>query len=1031
MRNLKKILSLALALVMTLSVMSFASAASNNFGDSDEINADYAEAVDVLNGLKVFVGDTNNDFNPKDNISRAEAAAVIYRIATQDVTNAQIGMYATSNYFSDVTPDNWFAGYVNYCANATYIKGTGEDLFDPYGNVTGYQVLAMILRVAGYDANGEFTGVDWQIKVASTAKELGIIDTVSDVRLDQAVTREVVAELLFQTLEKVNKVRYTNAFGYVTEFGNGYNYDNLGDYLFGLDKTTVLNLDEWGRPGYRWTATKPAAVKGTIAEYALTPVYTSTVKNDECDIAKTIGLTKDAQIEKGYIDCEEQAVDNNGKIEVLGTTVYMGAQGRVTEIYDLSQANLKDEDGKAITGYRVVEINTYLGVVTKTTEAYTDKNNHPVAATATVKVYLDLADSGDAYDAEKAYTDTVTLTTDKYAVGDYLLVDGKVTTTTNDDGDVNGMKITVKDHQAATIVAGGVLNGWTNGKGEDPNTSTVGTTEYKDSDKFVLNWRSAEDSSWAVAKDTYGNIIGLVPAVSNYLVVEKIEWKHSTDKIGEGVAKANIVLSDGTSLSNVVVSYVNGVPVTDTGDTTGNVDKATVSDYYTNNGDYYGHIYTYSVNADGTYTLVAHAEDSTNPADVESVEITQGQASINVANVNKYVANSTTVFLLKGANEYTYTKYVGRDNVPSGKGTICVLTDDNGYATLVVSADYKLAGNTFIAFVTDDDADVTKNPLGTGYKVFKQGETTSTTIYDYTTTAAYDKLEEDEPDDGSDYQGNYAAFAFDKAGLYKIEVNTKGQIVSMSEQVDLQDLDAESETTDPTNFADFDDSFVRVMVKAKDKNTSIQVAAYGSGEANNDKDNDLGYTVTAGDAFIDLKLTSDTKVIKVTKDAFDSTDATLSAGKLSDVITGSVVLVAYSTSGKTGYEKYTADTIYVIYVTKSASNNTPSTGISATLTFALPATGVTVSHDKTVYVDTNTETVTTTDWEFVVTTGTTAPTVVVTKTNDSSDVTSTYLKNITDDNSTGTGNYTYKLTGLKDGDGLTITVNGGSTAQGG
>jgi hypothetical protein len=374
MRNLKKILSLALALVMTLSVMSFASAATS-FGDADEINANYAEAVDVLSGLKVFVGDTNDDFNPKDNISRAEVAAVIYRIATQDVTNAQIEMYATSDYFDDVTPDKWFAGYVNYCANATYIKGTGARDFEPYGEVTGYQVLAMILRAAGYDANGEFTGADWQIKVASTSKELGIIDTVTDVRLDQPVTREVVAELLFQTLQNVQKVRYTNAFGYIP-YG-----DVLGKALFGLD--TRDTTDAWGRPGTEWYATKPGNKEYNVVTYNKTPVYTATTKVFECDIAKEVGFTKTAAIEAAYIDGEtytltDEAVTTNNlaTINPVATTSAVGAVGRQLEVYDMG-AN----------GYRLVEINTYLAKVQDVTADTTDRNGHVTPGYTTLTVY--------------------------------------------------------------------------------------------------------------------------------------------------------------------------------------------------------------------------------------------------------------------------------------------------------------------------------------------------------------------------------------------------------------------------------------------------------------------------------------------------------------------------------------------------------------------------------------------------------------------------------------------------------------------
>ena len=70
-------------------------------------------------------------FQPKGNITRAEVAAIIYRIATGDVTDSQASIYSTYGQFTDVADGSWYAGYVNYCANAGYIKGRGNKIFDP------------------------------------------------------------------------------------------------------------------------------------------------------------------------------------------------------------------------------------------------------------------------------------------------------------------------------------------------------------------------------------------------------------------------------------------------------------------------------------------------------------------------------------------------------------------------------------------------------------------------------------------------------------------------------------------------------------------------------------------------------------------------------------------------------------------------------------------------------------------------------------------------------------------------------------
>ena len=81
MRNLKKILALVLALVMSLSLMATASAA--DFTDAGSVNDTYALAAKVLNGVEVFRGYEDGSFKPQNNITRAEVAAIVYRIATR------------------------------------------------------------------------------------------------------------------------------------------------------------------------------------------------------------------------------------------------------------------------------------------------------------------------------------------------------------------------------------------------------------------------------------------------------------------------------------------------------------------------------------------------------------------------------------------------------------------------------------------------------------------------------------------------------------------------------------------------------------------------------------------------------------------------------------------------------------------------------------------------------------------------------------------------------------------------------------
>ena len=235
MRNLKKILALALALVMSLSLM----ATANAFTDDDSINDTYETAVTVLSGLKVFQGYDDGSFLPQGAITRAEVAAIIYRIVTGDVADTQVGIYADYNKFDDVASTSWYAGYVNFCANAEYIKGYDARTFGPNDPVTGYQALAMILRALGYDKNGEFTGTNWQVQTAAVGENRGITKNITAGTLGVPATREVVAEILFRAI-LVPTVNYTPAFGYT--IGD----TSLGYKTFGLeDITGVVVANEY------------------------------------------------------------------------------------------------------------------------------------------------------------------------------------------------------------------------------------------------------------------------------------------------------------------------------------------------------------------------------------------------------------------------------------------------------------------------------------------------------------------------------------------------------------------------------------------------------------------------------------------------------------------------------------------------------------------------------------------------------------------------------------------------------------------
>ena len=688
MRNLKKILALVLALVMSFSLL----ATANAFEDSKDIDGTFEEAVEVLAGLKVFQGyDDGKTFQPKGEITRAEVAAIIYRIVTGDVNDKQVGIYADYNKFDDVKSGSWYAGYVNFCANAEIIKGYDAKTFGPNDKVTGYQALAMILRAIGYDKNGEFTGSGWQVQTAAVGKKLGVTDNITAGMLGQNATREVVAEILFQAI-LVPQVDYTLAFGYQDSTLSGKN-PSIGTETFKLVKGERTTIDNWGRPGYQWFAYSNRAVVATIDEAYL---YATNVAVAECDIAKAVGQTAN----KTY-DVYDNDSDKTGtqQIRALATTATVGAQGQIVEVY-------KD---------RIVKIDTLLAQVVSVADATYDRNNHLATPS---KITLDVF-QGDT-DANPAVANNTIRVIDTngdenyaYAAGDYVLVNAHLTnlaTTRNVIADwqsyveyVDILGLADSRQGAQTVI-------W-----YQAGQHTVDGATYDDADRFHLNVNttSAANRTWFF--DQFGNLIGNVEIATqySYAVIKNLWWAPDVTT-GGGEAKATLVYMDGSentvtvsrisawnTTSNASVAYTpvysgynsTSDMATGTVGTTNvlyiasNAYANAVSNNNTNSGIIGGHLFAVSAGANDTVVL-AEVTDQLNTATITSkYAVVSGTGAKTAAGDNSVLVNANTQFLVYNTAAQKFETYAGFNAIPNFS---------RGAATMV---DYKEDGTGYAKYV--------------------------------------------------------------------------------------------------------------------------------------------------------------------------------------------------------------------------------------------------------------------------------------------------------------------------------------------
>ena len=161
MRNLKRALSLALAMVMVLSMMVIGACAASydDFTDKDEIVN--TEAVQMLVELGVFQRKDTGAFDPTGIITRGEMAKIICVVLNKG-QDPNLGA-VNSNTYTD-TVGHWAAPYIEYCTTLGIVAGKGDGTFAPNDTVTASEAAKMLLVALGYSAEYEkMIGGSWAV----------------------------------------------------------------------------------------------------------------------------------------------------------------------------------------------------------------------------------------------------------------------------------------------------------------------------------------------------------------------------------------------------------------------------------------------------------------------------------------------------------------------------------------------------------------------------------------------------------------------------------------------------------------------------------------------------------------------------------------------------------------------------------------------------------------------------------------------------------------------------------------------------
>ena len=375
---MKKFLSLVLALVMTMSLVTV-SAGAKDFSDDDSIT--YQEAVDVISEIGVVDGYTGGDFKPTDVLTRGAAAKIICNLILGPTTASALS--ASSAPFKDVPVSNTFAGYITYCAQEKIINGYSDGTFRPTATLSGNAFMKMLLGALGYDSAVEgYTGPNWSVAVIKQAAGIGLDDGNDEFVGSKAVTRQEAALYAFNMLQTtmveydaktsvdINGATVTIAGDKAKEVENtsrtdGYIDDDnkmqFAERYFTDLRLTTDTTDDFGRPANTWRF-KGVEV-GTFAKTA-DATYTADVKLGQ--IYSDLGMSDKDEAAPVFVDGVEASESakvskgNDLKVSELKFTNSPVAKCNVGN-GTLVEAYL-DEDTNDVT---IVAINTYVAEVNK------------------------------------------------------------------------------------------------------------------------------------------------------------------------------------------------------------------------------------------------------------------------------------------------------------------------------------------------------------------------------------------------------------------------------------------------------------------------------------------------------------------------------------------------------------------------------------------------------------------------------------------------------------------------------------------
>lgn len=207
---MKKFLSIILSAVIPMTSVGVSAAYSDVY--------EHTEAIETVSGLGIMSGNTDGEFLPDNNLTRAEFASIIagiYSYGTEDnsvdewkksyfkdveeeiafIDSTQLT--ETVEVFDDVLQDDENYRDIMLAAQCGLMVGVSDREFDPEGSMTVSQAVKTAVSMLGYAYEAKLSG-GFPNGYNAVASRLGILKNIST---DGYITRGETAQLLYNCLD--------------------------------------------------------------------------------------------------------------------------------------------------------------------------------------------------------------------------------------------------------------------------------------------------------------------------------------------------------------------------------------------------------------------------------------------------------------------------------------------------------------------------------------------------------------------------------------------------------------------------------------------------------------------------------------------------------------------------------------------------------------------------------------------------------------------------------------------------------------